>query len=132
MPMIGGQVCNHFQFWQSITSDKYILSLVRGVHVPFINNRPPKQRFLPSELIMSSDEMAFVDSHLQQLIDQGFVKELPGHIVDGWVSNVFLVPKKNGGFRMILNLKQLNKYVQYTKFKMDHVDHVIKMLQKTL
>ena len=76
--MIGGQVCNHLQFWQSITSDKYILSLVRGVRVPFINNRAPKQWFLPSEMKMSSDEMAFVDSHLQQLINQGFVKELPG------------------------------------------------------
>ena len=47
---------------------------------------------------------------------------------NGWVSNIFLVPKCQGGFRMILHLKELNKFVKYTKFKMDHVDKVISLL----
>ena len=49
-------------------------------------------------------------------------------IPNGWVSNIFLLPKCQGGFCMILNLKDLNKFVQYTKFKMDHVDKVVSLL----
>ena len=127
--MIGGQVRNHLEFWKTITSDKYILSLIKGVKVPFIHGKLPRQKFVPPELKMSSEEMKFVDVHLSQLIEEGFVRELPSHIPDGWVSNIFLMPKKTGGFRMILNLKQLNKFVKYTKFKMDHVDQVTKLLQ---
>ena len=36
-----------------------------------------------------------------------------------FVSTIFLRPKKNGKFRMILNLKKLNSYVEYKHFKMD-------------
>ena len=50
-------------------------------------------------------------------------------IPNGWVSNIFLVPKHQGGFQMILNLKELNKFVKYTKFKMDHVDKVVHLLR---
>ena len=31
---------------------------------------------------------------------------------------------------MILNLKHLNKHVAYTKFKMDHIDKVIQLIQE--
>ena len=128
-PKIGGKVRKHLAFWRSITRDPYILDIVQGVKVPFINNKPPIQKHLPSELRMSPKEMAFVDEHIQQLIAQEFIKPLPAHIPDGWVSNIFLVPKRQGGFRLILNLRNLNKFVQYTKFRMDHVDQVIKLLR---
>ena len=57
-------------------------------------------------------------------------KNLDAQIPDGWVSNIFLVPKRQGGFRMILNLKKLNEFMTYTKFKMDHVDKVISLLRQ--
>ena len=125
---IGGNVSKFEGFWHTVTTDKYILSLIKGVKVPF-EGQPPVQVNLPRELRMTTEEMNFVDEHLNQLIVQGFVKKLDHHIADGWVSNIFLVPKKQGGFRMILNLKELNKHVRYTKFKMDHIDQVIKMIR---
>ena len=125
----GGRTKHFLSFWHSICNDRYVLSLLKGVKIPFINNKPPTQRQLPAELRMLVAEMQFVDKHLQELLADGFIKELPCHIADGWVSNIFLVPKKQGGFRMILNLKELNNYVQYTKFKMDHIDKVISLLR---
>ena len=53
-------------FWQSITSDPYVLSLVKGITIPFINNKPPKQKFIPKELVMSEEEMRFVDKELSK------------------------------------------------------------------
>ena len=34
-------------------------------------------------------------------------------------SNIFIRPKQDGKYRMILNLKPFNKYLQYHHFKMD-------------
>lgn len=40
---------------------------------------------------------------------------------DQFISSIFLAPKANGGHRFILNLKQLNKFVRNSHFKME--DH---------
>ncbi|MCG8624878.1 MAG: hypothetical protein MJE68_23125, partial [Proteobacteria bacterium] len=37
----------------------------------------------------------------------------------GFVSNVFPVPKKDGGQRPAINLKKLNEYVHTEHFKME-------------
>ena len=125
---IGGNICKSAKFWSSQTRDRFVLSLVDGVTIPFINDLPPIQTTLPPKLRMSKEEMKFVNEHIKQLLAQRFIKKLPHHIEDGWVSNIFLVPKKNGSFHMILNLKELNKYMVHTKFKMDHVDKVIQLI----
>ena len=127
--LFGGCVRHFLQFWQTITSDQYILSLVQGISFPFLHGKPPKQKFIPRQLAMSKEEMSFVDDEVRKLLESGCIKKLPSQIPNGWVSNIFLVPKKQGGFRMILNLKHLNKYVTYTKFKMDHIDKVIQLIR---
>lgn len=47
------------------------------------------------------------------------VLQVTNHLPDGFISNSFIRPKKDGAFRMILNLKPLNKFVDYHYFKMD-------------
>ena len=125
----GGRTRHFLPFWCTICSDRYVLGLLKGVKIPFINNELPHQRKIPSELHMSEEEMVFVDNHLSELLAEGFIEKLDHMLPNGWVSNIFLVPKRQGGFRMILNLKELNKFVKYTKFKMDHVDKVISLLR---
>ena len=50
-------------------------------------------------------------------------------LAGGWVSNIFLVPKKEPGkYWLILNLKSLNEHVEYTKFKVDHIEQVLNMI----
>ncbi len=45
-----------------------------------------------------------------------------------FVSNIFTRPKRDGGFRMILNLSILNKYVTYQHFKMDTFANALTLL----
>ena len=45
----------------------------------------------------------------------------------GFVSNVFLVPNKDGGQRPVINLKKLNEYVHTEHFKMEGI-HLLKDL----
>ena len=41
------------------------------------------------------------------------------HQPDEFISNIFLRKKRDGTYRMILNLKELNKFIVYHHFKMD-------------
>ena len=45
----------------------------------------------------------------------------------GFISNVFLVHKKDGGQRPVINLKKLNEYVHTEHFKMEGI-HLLKDL----
>ena len=47
----------------------------------------------------------------------------------GFLSTIFLVPKKDGGQRPVINLKSLNKFVHTEHFKMEGI-HILRDLLK--
>ena len=79
---------------------------------------------------MSEKEVQFVRSELKKLISEKVIERITVKPTDCWVSNIFLRPKKDGSYRMILNLKPLNKFVAYHKFKMKGIYDVLKMVHK--
>ena len=46
---------------------------------------------------------------------------------DLYLSNVFLRPKKDGSYRLILNLKDLNEYIVYKK--LETLDSIVKLIR---
>ena len=47
-----------------------------------------------------------------------------------YLSPIFMRPKKNGEYRLILNLQKLSKSVEYHHFKMDTFENAIKIIPK--
>ena len=47
----------------------------------------------------------------------------------GFVSRIFAIPKKSGGYRSIINLKNINQHIHYSHFKMEVLD-IVKSLLK--
>jgi hypothetical protein len=45
-------------------------------------------------------------------------------------TNLFLVPKKDGTLRPVINLKKLNLYVEYQHFKQEHLAVALDLIQK--
>ena len=72
----GSRTRNFLPFWRSICSDRYVLGLLKGVKIPFIDDKWPKQHKIPCELHMSNEEKAFVDTHLLELLEEGFIVKL--------------------------------------------------------
>lgn len=51
------------------------------------------------------------------------------HSDDEYISTVFLRPKKDGNYRVILNLKQLNENIEYAHFKMETLCTSLRLIQ---
>ncbi len=48
---------------------------------------------------------------------------------EGFISSMFIVPKKDGGNRTVINLKPLNQFLVYEHFKMEGI-HMLRDLLK--
>ncbi|VDI20376.1 Hypothetical predicted protein [Mytilus galloprovincialis] len=50
--------------------------------------------------------------------------------INEFISPIFVRPKKNGEYRMILNLKELNKHIEYQHFKMDSFESALNLIKE--
>ncbi|XP_044151546.1 sperm flagellar protein 2 [Bufo gargarizans] len=73
----------------------------------------------------STEDYRLIANELLDLHSKGAVE--PAHDQGGFFSNLFLVKKKTGDFRPVLNLKKLNSYVRYRHFKMEGI-HLLRDL----
>ena len=81
------------------------------------------------EIAMSEDELLAGDAEIEKLLEKNAIircQEAPVQCI----SNVFLTPKKDGGYCMILNLKAFNNYVVKQKFKMETIHHILAAMTK--
>ena len=44
-------------------------------------------------------------------------------------SSIFLRIKNDGNYRMILNLKKINKYIEYEHFKMESLQNILHIVK---
>ena len=104
--------------WAKITSDPTILSYVRGIKLEF-DGDPPKQTWPMPEMKFSEQELNFVRQEIANLLEKKVIVKA-AHCEGEFISNIFLVEKKEPGkYRMILNLKHLNKFTKKLHFKME-------------
>ena len=87
-------------------------------------NDIPFQCNPPKPLTLSLPEIDAAIEQIEKLLQKcAIVKTV--HEPGDFVSNVFLTPKHNGGYCMILNLKPFNKYVEYHHFKMECLNDIL-------
>ena len=123
-----GKIALHLNQWQEITSDFYILNCVKGYKIEFEDQ--PCQFNLPKPINFNSREKLIVNQEIEKLLSVNVVEKTDSLCTDEFVSNIFLRPKKNGKFRMILNLKSLNECVEYHHFKMETLKSAINLVTK--
>ena len=102
---VGGRLRFFYSQWLNITSDPSILDIVKGMHIE-LNDRPV-QKSTPYPLSLTDEEIASANDQIQKLLQKHAIVETVREPND-FISNVFLTPKCDGGFRMILNLKPFN------------------------
>lgn len=110
-----------------ITSDRKILDMVEHCHLEFTEH--PYQQYPKPPVRFNSEEAALIDGEIHQLLNKGVLEETdPSY--GQYVSTIFLRKKKNGSYRLILNLKGLNASIEYQHFKMESLTCAIQLMKK--
>ena len=100
--------------WRSVTSDPFVLQWVQGIELQL--PEIPLQSNLPFDTFMTEEEKLFVYAEVETLLSKGAVKRVT--CTHGqFVSSIFLVPKKSCGFRPVINLRRLNRFLVAPHFK---------------
>ena len=112
---VAGRIRFFVKNWECLTQNPDIINLVQGYQIPFIH--PPKQLFHPP-LNFSKEEASLIDTEISEMLEKGAIKEVSAS-KNQILSPIFIVPKKDGGYRPVINLKNLNQNIQYLHFKME-------------
>ncbi|CAG2255747.1 unnamed protein product [Mytilus edulis] len=121
---VGGRVSLFLQNWNSITKDPWVLQCVKGIKLDFLAT--PFQNQIPNQAFFNQENQDLINKEITGLLNkkaitQSFLTK------DSFISNIFLVPKKGGGQRPVINLKGLNVFLRYEHFKMEGI-HLLKDL----
>ena len=124
--MHAGQIKEFIGNWALLTQDPWVLQTVQGFQLLLVSQ--PVQGSAPSQIHLSQVQQTLVSTEIQTLIEKQAIPMVqPGQ--GGFVSQIFLVPKKDGGFHPVINLKALNKFIAEEHFKMEGF-HMVKDLAK--
>ena len=112
---VGGRLAHFALNWQNITNDQWVLSLIKnGYQIPF-KDQPPLSR---EPIFFQQSQRRELEEEVTSLLQKGAVEEIQPE-TPGFYSRIFLVPKKNGKLRLIIDLSTLNKYVFVQSFRME-------------
>jgi hypothetical protein len=109
-----------------LTSDANVLDIALHCHLEFVTV-PPMQTKFPHQFFDSSEE-EIIDKEITKLLSMGVIEKAKFQ-EDQFISPIFVRPKKDGEYRMILNLKELNNYIEYHHFKMDTFKSTLKLVK---
>ena len=131
---LSGRLYHFRQAWQKITTDQWTQSVIRNGYRIQFGVRPKLARVVPQ---FSRKPPA--DPEKIQLLQEGIESMLEKHAVEpvsshhpkgGYYSQLFLVQKKSGGWRPVIDLSRLNRYILTPHFKMKTIDSVRLALRK--
>ena len=120
---------NHFiNNWKVITTDKWVLDCVQGFQIPF--SSLPSQECRPNPPISSAEQSSLILAEVNMLLEKGAITSVrsPSDL-KSFYSTLFLVPKKGGHMRPVINLKKLNEWVKPQHFKMEGIGTLRELLR---
>ena len=121
-----GNIKYHEAQWKNLTSDKFIIDIItHGLKLNF-SQQPSEKN--PFEYKRPDQEFQIIDLEIKKLMAKGVISISPIEPGD-YFSNLFTTPKKDGTFRTILNLKQLNLECETYHFKMESLKQAIHMVK---
>lgn len=123
---LAGRLKYFLPAWESLTQDQSILKIVKGYQIPF-QNHPYQGK--PNPQVVNQSQSKLIEAEVLGLLEKGAISK-SSHCEGEFLSNLFLVPKKDGSQRPVINLKALNRFIPYEHFKMEGLHCLKFMLEK--
>ena len=113
---------------EKLSPTNFILETLTGYLIPF-TSPPPVQ--LPTEssftILTNKSHAELVTEEVDAMLAKGAIEEVAPS--PGCYSRLFVVPKKDGGWRPVINLKRINKeFLDPPHFRMDTTKDVAMLL----
>jgi mRNA-degrading endonuclease HigB of HigAB toxin-antitoxin module len=126
---VGGRLSHFLPQWKNITTDKWVLDVIsQGYKLEFV--KVPPFLGIKSTNVPRKNE-SIIKQEIDALLQKNAIEKVSQRdIYSGFYSTLFLVPKKNGEMRPVINLKPLNKYIRKQHFKMDTLTKVLNLVEK--
>ena len=102
--------------WKLLTRDQFILEMFVGIQIPFTS--VPHQSRVPPLTFHNQSEQVATDQEISEMLQKGAI-QVVSPMNGEFLSSVFLVKKKDGENRHVINLKELNSHVTYQHLKME-------------
>ena len=115
---VAGRLAYLLDTWKMLTKDTWVLNATEGYQIPLIG-KPQQHQRLP-ESVFSKEQAALLREEVVSLLQKGANSPITEE-AGGFYSTIFLVPKKNGQMRPVINLKCLNRWVEAPHFKMEGI-----------
>ena len=122
---MGGRVRMFVSQWYKLTKDPKIINMIKGCSIDVQQDIDQTRPMQP--LHFSAEETAQIDEHISELFRKNAIKEFE-HEKGEFISNIFLCPKKDGGARVILNLKKFNLNLEKISFRMETLETIIQLV----
>ena len=125
---VGGRLKHFIQEWESITDDQWVLkTLQEGLKLEF--QETPHLTGIKHTSV-NARNIPIILAEVEDLIEKNAIEIVPqAEIHQGFYSTLFLVPKKTGDLRPVINLKPLNQYLRKQHFKMDTLTKVLNLVK---
>ena len=135
---VGGCLTKYLSTWKKIGADEWSLRVLERGYAPnfsFIlddldkgkphRHRPPLTRdWRRNESANNPRKAAMLQQSVDEMLEKHAIELVKDKNSLGFYSHVFLVIKKNGKFRPVINLKALNQTLEVPTFKMETVASV--------
>ena len=115
----GGNITNCFEKWANVTQNQFVLNIVKfGLTMEFAE--VPCCQFVTS-LNFSPVETKIIDAEIPKLLSKGV-------IVNTIREPTFTRTKKDGSYRMIINLKTFNEFLKFKHCKLESIEDALDLI----
>ncbi|KAL0183805.1 hypothetical protein M9458_019501, partial [Cirrhinus mrigala] len=100
----------------------------KGYSIQFGAPPPPFDGIFPT--VVGPEQALVMEQEVVTLLRKEAIEVVPPHVREsGFYSRYFIVPKKDGGLRPIIDLRRLNRSVMKLKFKMLTIKQVVSQIR---
>ena len=122
-----GRLKFFYSNWAKLTQDLNILNTVQGFEIPLLKNTV--QGKSPNPPALNQEQSKLVKEKLKEMLLEGVIQPV-SPCKNQYLCNLFLVSKRDGGNRPVVNLKYLNNFIPHQHFKMNRLNLLQTILQK--
>ena len=121
----GGNITKCFGKWGNITQDQFVLNIAKfGLTMEFAE--VPVCLFIPP-LNFSPVETEIIDAEISKLLSKGVIVNTTREPND-YVSRIFTRTKKDGNYRMIINLKTFNESLKFKHCTLESIKDALDLI----